>query len=151
MGTSSTALQKQPANPPPHHPPATEGCLERGRATTASADERQPGCQFTPTPTPPPPAKVRARVDRARGDRSGLTAQQQRALATPFTIFPQARHAFSLYCECVAVFQWERLTIEQQPEGKSFSVSSRPWAQWAAAPAAARAASSKEKKARRRR
>ena len=141
-----------------------EGRLERGGSTTTCAGtprQQQPGSQRTSTP--PPPANARARAGgstrgphaapppapQARGGRSGLTVmqQQQRTPASPPTISQRARHAFSIYCECVAAGQWARLTIKQRPEGETFHVSSRPLA--AAPPAAARAARSKEKKRRR--
>ena len=73
--------------------------------------------------------------------------QQQQLTPSPPTVSQRARHAFSIYCECVAAGQWARLSIEQRPEGEIFHVSSRPSA---AAPAAARARP-KEKKNRRRR
>ena len=111
--------------PPPH--------LTNARARAGGPTHR-------PHAAPPP-------APQTRGGRSGsVLQQQQRTPASPPTVSQRARHAFSLYCECVAAGQWARLTIEQRPEGETFHVSSRPWA---AAPAAARART-KEKKARRR-
>jgi hypothetical protein len=108
-----------------------------GGSTTATADDRQQQAGSQPPSAPQP------RVGRS-GRPTGLQ-QQQRTPAAPPTVSLSARHAFSLYCECVAAGQWARFTIEQRPEGELFNISARPWA---AAPAAAR---TRERRTRRRR
>ena len=136
--------------------------MERGGATpTTCADDcqQQQGSQRAASPTPRLSARASAGRSRgphvappsasqARGGGAGLTVQQQQqcAPATPPTVSLQARHAFSLYSECVAAGQWARVTFEHRPEGEFISLSCRPSA---AATTAARAQGRKPRRRRR--
>ena len=132
--------------------------MDRGGPTlpfAASPRQQQSGSRRS-APSPPttrgdgqprraPPVPPLA--THARGERCGLTVQQQQQQRTSaLTPTEHGRLAFSLYRQCVAAGQWARVSVEQRPDGEYITFSSRPSA---AAPAAA--GSEKTMKPRRRR
>ena len=130
--------------------------MDRGGPIPTFAAPWQQQCGDQHVATPPPttradgqpggPPSVHPQAQ-ARGGGCGMTVQQQ-AQRTSAEIPPSAsllaRHALNFYRECVRAGQWARLVFEQQREGESISLFTRPMA--APVTDAARGGSKKRKR-----